>query len=87
MKESVIEKKVCDYATKQGWLVFKCTGVKGVPDRILHKDGKTVYIEFKRLEGKTTPIQNLFIRKLKAQNIPVFVINSVAGGFACVDSQ
>ena len=87
MKESMIEKKVCDYATKKGWLVFKCTGLKGVPDRIFHKEGKTFYIEFKRMEGKLSKIQEVFIRRLTASGIAVYVINSVEGGIACVDAR
>ena len=87
MKESLIEKKVCNYATEQDWLVFKCTGLRGVPDRIFHKDGKTFYIEFKRIGGKLSKLQGVFIKRLKAKSIPVFVINSVEGGIDCVDSQ
>lgn len=87
MRESAIEKKVCNYASDKGWLAFKCTGLKGVPDRIFHKNGKTFYIEFKREGGKPTKLQRVFIKRLMEQSIPVFVIDSVEKGVACVDAQ
>ena len=87
MRESTIENKVCNYATKQGWYVYKCTGLKGAPDRILHKEGKTFYIEFKRPGGTPTKMQKVFHKRLTAHGIAVFIIDDIEEGMRCVDSQ
>ena len=49
MRESKIEKAVCDYAKVEGWLTYKFTspGQKGVPDRIFMRGGEMFFIEFK----------------------------------------
>lgn len=58
--EAAIEKKICDFARKTGWMVFKFTSPssKGVPDRIfLSPRGVTVFMEIKD-EGRTPdPLQ------------------------------
>ncbi len=87
MRESVIEKKICDYAKAKGWLVFKCAGSKGIPDRILHKNGKTIYIEVKRPEGKLSKLQKITIKRINDHGIPAVVAYSVKEGIDYVDAQ
>lgn len=50
MLESPIEKYVCDEAEKSGWYVRKLVfqGRRNAPDRLFVKDGRVVFIEFKR---------------------------------------
>ena len=87
MREALIEKKICDHAKANGWLVFKCTGHKGVPDRILHKDGKTLYIEVKRPGGKLSKLQQITIKRLNDHGIPAVVVYSVQEGIDYVNAQ
>lgn len=48
--ELQIEKEVCNKAERAGWLVRKVSwqGRRGAPDRVFMKDGRLVFIEFKR---------------------------------------
>lgn len=87
MRESRIEKKVCDYAKANGWLVFKFTGRKGVPDRIFIKDGKIFFVEFKAPGELPTELQKRIHDKIRAQGVTVFVIDNIEEGYKIVDSQ
>jgi len=68
MLESAIEKKVCDYARKHGWLVYKFTSPqhRGVPDRIfISPGGSILFVEFKAPGKKPTPLQERELKKLE----------------------
>ena len=82
MRESTIEKAVNDYAKLQGWLHYKFTSPssKGVPDAIYFREGRTMLIEFKALGKTPSKLQQHHIDKLKAQLIPVYVVDSVQSG-------
>jgi hypothetical protein len=82
MRESLIEKKVSDYAKLLGWLTYKFTSpsCRGVCDRIYFKSGITILIEFKQLGKKPTKLQLQHINKLKNELIPVYVVDSVEQG-------
>lgn len=87
MIEKLVEKKVCDYAKRHGWLVYKFTSPshRGVPDRILLMNGCAVFIEFKSYGRLTTKLQNATISKIRAANFRVLVIDDVETGKQCVD--
>ncbi len=87
MREALIEQKICDYAKANGWLVFKCTGHKGIPDRCAHKDGKTIYIEVKAENGKLSKLQQITIKRLNDHGIPAAVVYSVREGIDFIDSH
>ena len=89
MRESLIEKKVSDYATEQGWLVYKFSspGSRAVPNKIYMKAGKVFFIEFKSPGKKPTKLQLKTHERIKAQGISVFVIDDIEEGKALVDSQ
>ena len=82
MRESLIEKKVTEYAKLQGWLSYKFVSPnnRAVPDRIYFREGHTVLIEFKQLGKKATKLQQHVIDKLKTELIPVYVVDSVESG-------
>lgn len=48
--EARVERTVCREAEDDGWLVRKVSfpGVNGAPDRVFGKDGRALFIEFKR---------------------------------------
>lgn len=80
VRESYIERKVCEYAKEKGVLVFKCTGHKGIPDRIFLYQGRVFYIEFKAPGKKPTVLQERVHRKIREQGIMVFVIDNIEDG-------
>lgn len=69
MRESHIEKAVCDFARNHSCLVLKLAGpnAKGQPDRLILKDGKVFFLEFKRFSAKPTALQLKWIERLRAQ--------------------
>ena len=80
--ESTIESTVCNYAKKRGWFEakIKSSNKRGMPDRIFHRQGLTIYIEFKAEGEEPNPQQLKRHRELQAQNIPVFVVDNVEAG-------
>jgi hypothetical protein len=52
--EAGLELTIVDEAEADGWFVRKVQwpGRKGAPDRVFIKGGRTVWIEFKRPDGK-----------------------------------
>lgn len=88
MLEKDIEKRVCDYAKTKGILVYKFTSPNrmAVPDRLfICPDGFVFFAEFKREGAKPTPAQEREHERLRAQNVMVFVIDSVAAGKFVID--
>lgn len=59
MTEQQIQTKIIATLRREGWYVNKLinTSLKGVPDLIAHRDGKTAYIEVKRPGQKPRPLQ------------------------------
>lgn len=66
-KESAIERNICEYAKRNGCLVFKFTspGHRGVPDRMIIKDGKVLFLEVKREGKRPTLLQVKCINELR----------------------
>lgn len=88
MRESAIEKKVNDYAKRNGWLVYKFVSPAqaGVPDRLYIKNGKVMFIEFKAEGKKPTKLQEHHIEAIKAQGVAVYVVDSVEAGKGVIDN-
>ena len=82
MRESVIEKKVSDYANLLGWISYKFTSPqnRGVPDHIYFKEGHTILIEFKAPGKLPTKLQQKHISRLQDQLIPVYVVDDIDQG-------
>lgn len=82
MRESVIEKKVSDYAKLLGWLAYKFSSPQnsGVPDHIYFRDGHTILIEFKAPNKKPSKLQLKHIERIQQQHIHVYVVDSVETG-------
>lgn len=53
LREEDVEERVCAVARRQGWFERKVKwgGRAGAPDRVFIKEGRTVWIEFKRPSG------------------------------------
>ena len=89
MRESVIEKKVSDYATSKGWLVYKFSSpnTRAVPDKIFMRNGVVFFIEFKALGKLPTKLQYANHKRIKEHGVSVFVIDNIEKGIDLVDSQ
>ena len=82
MRESIIEKKVSDYAKLLGWLSYKFTSPqnRGVPDHIYFREGHTILIEFKAPGKLPTKLQQKHIQRLQDQLIHVYVVDDIEQG-------
>jgi len=85
MKESVIEAKVIRHAEQQGCFTTKCTGMKGIPDRLVIHEGRHIFIEFKQLGKTPEPIQETVIAKITQAGGKVYVIDNVRDGKELID--
>ncbi len=52
-------------------------GTSGIPDIIVCIDGRFIALEVKTQKGKTTPLQNAAIRKIRSNGGFAFVVRSV----------
>ena len=79
MLEKDIEAKVRAKALEAGWLCYKFTSPsrRSVPDRLFIRDGRFVFIEFKRPGGKLTSGQAREIERLRKAGAEVYVCYSV----------
>lgn len=87
MKESEIERLVCEYATIKGWLPRKYTspGNRGVPDHIFFKDERAILVEFKSDKGKLSKMQIAQIKLHREHGMQVEVISSTEAGITLFD--
>ncbi len=88
MRESTIEKKVCDYAKSLGWLVEKFRPItNGYPDRIFLKDGRVFFIEFKAKDKTPTKLQHYRIEALRQSGFNAYVVDDVIFGLDVVRNE
>jgi hypothetical protein len=88
VKEVSVEDRVVRYARAKGWFVAKVNfpGIRGAADRILIKNGKTIFMEFKRPKGgKVSPLQLRFKAKMNAHLIPVWFVDNAEKGKLLID--
>jgi len=89
MLEKQIESAVCRYARDNGFLAYKFTSPSraAVPDRLfISPNGQFFFIEFKRTGQKPTPAQDREHTRLRAQNVKVYVIDTIMDGKELVDA-
>ena len=80
MRESVIEKKVSDYAKLLGWWTSKFTGTVGCPDRLFIRDSKVIFVEFKAPGKLPRPLQAKIIERMKIKGATVYVVDDIEQG-------
>jgi hypothetical protein len=89
MRESNIERSVCEYARKTGWLALKfvCPGRRGVPDRqFISPTGKIAFVEFKAPKKSPTVLQLREIGILKSRGVRVEWFDSADNAKRWLDS-
>ena len=82
VRESVIERRVVEWAAREGVLTVKNRGTRGFPDRTFFYNGRTTHVEFKRPGGKLSTLQERWIDRLLEQRISVVVSYDDAGCIA-----
>jgi len=90
LRESVIEKKVTEYATKKGMLPRKWTSPshRSVPDQIvMGMGGEIFFIEFKAPGEEPTKKQLLEHGELRSLGFEVFVVDNISDGYAIIDRK
>lgn len=79
MREENIEGPCVAMAEKAGWWQKKVqwVGQKGAPDRVFIKDGRVVWVEFKKPDGEARLLQEIGHQEMLDHGGEVFVIDSV----------
>lgn len=49
----------------------------GLPDRVMHRNGRVEYLEIKKPKGKQSPAQFAFQEQCEADGIPYHVVRTV----------
>lgn len=89
MRESLIEKRVSEYAKKKGMLCYKFSspGQRFVCDRIFMYNGFSFFIEFKSEGGKPTEGQSRHHQLLVKNGMTVYVVDSVSLGIEVINDE
>jgi Holliday junction resolvase len=77
MLESKIQAKIIKRFTDAGYLVIKLikTSKNGIPDLMILKDGKVLFVEVKRpLLGKLSKVQEYRIKELKEYGFETLIL-------------
>ncbi len=72
IKEYLAIRGIFNFPLLQGMGAFK-----GLPDRVMHFDGRVHYLEIKKPKGRLSPYQEAFQDQCKADEIPYHVIKSL----------
>lgn len=86
MRESIIQRKVTDYARGRGWMVCRLKD-RSMPDRVFFGFNKVFMVEFKRPGGKLSADQAFTIKELREKGATVFVVDQVEMGMQIIDIQ
>ena len=90
MLEKEIQRRVIDYARHKRVICYKMDAKNaiGVPDYLcLASSGDVFFIEFKQLGRKPTAMQVREHVRLMANNISVYVVDSVEVGKGVIDEN
>lgn len=80
--EANIELTICDEAEAQGWFQRKVSwiGRKSAPDRVFIKNGRTVWIEFKRPGKRPTVPQSREADRMRKAGAEVYWCDDIPEG-------
>ena len=84
VRESHIEKAVCDHARANGCMVMKLAGPnqKGQPDRMFLKNGRVLFLEFKAPGKLPTALQESWMTRLRAKGFHAWACDNAPDGIA-----
>jgi Holliday junction resolvase-like predicted endonuclease len=86
MIEANVEVPICTWAEEEGWQVrkLKWIGKVGAPDRLFYKDGRVVFIEFKKPQWKWKDLrsepQKREAQRMLNAGIEYYLVGSLAEG-------
>jgi Holliday junction resolvase len=71
MRESALEAKIVKYCRENGILTYKFSSPsqRGVPDRVMMKDGKVLFLEVKAPGKEPTKLQLHEIEKIRKSGV------------------
>jgi hypothetical protein len=86
-RESTVEKKIVMLARDKGVLTrkFSSPSNAGVPDRIFMWNGRTLFLEIKRLGFKPTALQYDEMEGINRQGIPATWVDTYADAYEMID--
>lgn len=89
MRERDVERRLESLARRHGGVCWKWESpVAGVPDRILIlPGGRVVFVEVKRPGGRTRPVQDAIIRRMRGLGADVRIVDDADGLFSQLDSE
>lgn len=87
MKESDIEKTVCQYAEKLGFETRKIAYINrtACPDRLIYGYGEVFFIEFKAPGKIPRADQDREINRMKEKGVRVFVVDNIDYGKTIIE--
>lgn len=90
--ETTLKRACVQYLRLQGWLTYPLVQqgigtVRGLPDRIAIKGGRTVYLEFKRPAGKLSPHQEARRAEIEGAGATYLVIKQVEDLYVLGDER
>lgn len=85
--ESDIESDICKRAKKRGWVTYKLMrcNINGVPDRIFHRRGYTMYMEIKKPGEHPNEQQKKRHKEIRQQGIPVHLVDNREDAYAILE--
>lgn len=83
MLEREVERPAKQFAEQRGWWCckFVSPGLRGVPDDVFIRDGRVIWVEFKRPGKNLRPQQAKRVREMRAHGAEVHVIDNLADAF------
>jgi len=79
MSEQELQSKCIKYAKLKGWYVLKIIkcNVSGFPDSVLFKDGQTIFVEYKAINGIQSELQKYQQKLLENQGFKYYLVNNL----------
>jgi hypothetical protein len=79
MLESKLQASCIKYAKSKGWYVLKVIkcNVSGFPDSVLFKDGQTIFVEYKAINGLQSELQKYQQKLLENQGFKYYLVNNL----------
>jgi len=77
MEEQKLQRKIIDFFEKNGFLPIKIikANINGLPDIILLKNGRSVFIEVKKdTKTKARPLQEYRLSQLRSMGFDAYVV-------------
>jgi len=79
MLESKLQASCLKYAKSKGWYVLKVVkcNISGFPDSVLFKDGQTIFVEYKAINGTQSELQKYQQKLLENQGFKYYLVNNL----------